>query len=536
MIGRIREFRFSVTTFGRGLPAFLLRYIRSRPLTQLWVAGPGIAFSLLLACVFVCVGTTSQQNSLYRKYVRLSERAVEQSDVVAAELYFNRALQSSEDPQELTFQFARRLYEESADRDDRSHALLSIHGLPSEDNDPMMSRALALMQSLAPRQASAVHHPAAHVFMAEFWHNREPATDVTQFLHLQHIMLAFPEDLSAVLQLAEFLTTKGYHEHAIDILKPRQRDDTRAQLLLAANYAKHGEKYLADRCLEKAIARLQLALRHDPQDVVARLDLSRALAAQGQVLASLFLLAEGCTISDAEQLTDPLIQRYTVWLSLMSPQKARAQLADIDLALKFAPSAASFSPVDNDTADLLLSSGVRVTLPTPIVKFHHALLEGSNTFLVPLLLGTERAGQGQLIEAKALLEVALAAAPEHPVVANNLACTLSQLADRGAEAVSLDRKPLSPTLLDERDPHSASQVHIASMLAEAWRLADSAVETCPDNLAFRETRGTAAARTKRWRVAVEDLQICADAGYQTADLRHYLSLAKERLQLSDRPQ
>lgn len=491
------------------LPRFALSYLKSRTWLSLLTAIPAVIVTLLLVIVFASRHSASLQQNLRQRYNELSQKAFEKGDRTESELYFARLLTLTTDQQEASFRYAKQLYEKSNAATDPQVVLLSKstdHATPPDD---FAKRALGLLQSLAPRRADAAGYPPAHRFLADHFESREPPTPVTRLLTLQHRAFGHPNKKAPALDLAAFFAKHNYHQQAINTLNRWQKDQPDVQLALAAAHTHLGNHAAARRQLEAATEQLAAKLEQAPHSVETRQQLSRAFGAQGRILESLFVLAEGCRQIDDPHLADQLIRHYTIWLTDMRPEQVRRQLNSIQLAL-----APTFPPLADDKAfetDVIqLSSGATVSLPTPIVDFHNALLAGEGQWLVPLLMGTDEAAVGDLPAAVQLLKEATDLRPKHPVAANNLAWVLWR------QAVPTDGKI------------STSEAS-AAQLKRAWQLANTAVDTCPENVSFRETRGLIAAAAGHWQVAIDDLQMCADNGMSSEDMRRTLHEAKGRL-------
>ncbi|MCA9049048.1 MAG: tetratricopeptide repeat protein, partial [Planctomycetaceae bacterium] len=345
-----------------------------------------------------------------------------------------------------------------------------------------------------------------------------------------------------------FLADRGYHQRAIDVLMPFQQSHAEAQLQLAAAFAELGDHANTKRFLKTAIQNLETTLQATPHDVDVRVMLSRATAADGRLTESIFLLAEGLVDTNPEpELVDQLIRRYVVWLSLLPERKRQRTLEDIDLAVRLLP-ASNITAQHEQTGSLTLSTGTVVELPMAVVNFHQALMNGQGRCLIPLLLGTEKAGRGRYSSALSLLERAIAAAPGHPMIANNLAWTLLQTEQAEATEVNTPANPpvtaqhssvvenqpsrnLRPSDTASPDDVGASTPaaeakRSAEVLERAWQLACSAVESCPENAAFRETRAQVAFRTDRPAVAAADLQKCVELGEATSTVQQLLMVMK----------
>ncbi len=516
MIGLLRKFQFHFLSFLLGTIPFLRRYIRSRPMSGMLPAAFAVLSSLSLIVLFVWAGRDSYRQSMLADYRQLTEQAVSNGDP-GAEVYFTKLLQLSDDPQAESFRFAKQLYEESKHRDDLSPHLLETQAQAGRTSAPLLRRALMIMNSLAPRRRGVASFPPAHKFLAEYWRTRQPQTDVIQVLAMQHDVFAAPREIKPAIALARKLQSHNYHTVVIETLKSH-RQNSEALLLLAASHSRAGDLRSANQCLQEAEDRLRNQLSNSPDDTAVRLDLSRCIAAQNRILESMFVLLEGYSSDASPKLVDQLIQHYTIWLQLMAHDKAMMQLADIELALKYAPnvSLATDERATDEFAELQLSTGERFKLPTSIVRLHTALMNGEGEFLPALLLGTEKVIRKEYKPALLLLEKAHQGAPEHPVIANNLAWTLL-------------KKLEADTSLDPSS-HAGEDEETVRILDRAFALSSSTVTTCPDVMPFRATKGIIAAQMSNWAIAVQELQHCVDSGDASAEVRRQLILAKRKLQ------
>lgn len=522
MIRCIRKFTLRKRQFVAGSPRFLWHYVSSRSLKSLCLALPGILFSGLVLAAFFQVNAIERRGELEKRYTDLTEQALQRSDMASAELYQARRLEMTDDTNAASFDFAKRLYAASDVRQISTAFPLRENGVVNTEEFPLAGRALVLLQSIAPRRPHADGYPPAHRFLANYWKTRKPQTDVRRVLTMQHEMYAAPKDPVPAIKLAEFIAERDYPQQAIETLNPHRNNNADVLLMLARLYSKTGQTNAVNDCLKSAGELLQTQLQQRPSDTELRMKLSRCVATQGRILESLFVLVEGCAVAHSDKLVDSIIHRYSVWLSLMPSDRANAQLQEIGLALKFSSHAISRPLAPTETEELTLSDGGRVSLPAAIVEFHHALMDGRESYLIPLLLGTERVAKQDLEAAVTFLEQAYAAAPEHPVVANNLAWTLSRIAEAETQAASSKENDL---MTDDK-PNTSETLRASAdsaHLERAWMLSNLAVNACPDLPAFRETRGTIAAQTHRWQQASEDLQRCASAGYRPEQVSSLLT-------------
>lgn len=523
MIALLRKFNFHFVSFLSGGPRFLLNYIRSRRMFGLFPAAFAILSFICLILVFARADRDSYRESMHSKYRQLTQQAVSNSDP-AADVYFSKLLQLSNDPQEESFLFAKQLYEESSELDDLSPQLLSAEAMNAKSFAPAIRRSLTIMNSLAPLRWSTVNCPPAHEFLAHYWRTRKPQTETIQVLAMQHDVFADLDNIEPAIAFAKRIQTHNYHATAIEILN-RHRHDSEVLLLLAVSHSKTNDLRSANKCLKQAENLLRTQLAETPSDTSARLNLSRCIATQSRILESMFVLVEGYSHDGPTELVDQLIQRYTIWLQLMPHDKATLQLADIDLAMKYGPDGPRST--DEETADkfgeLSLSTGQRFTLPAPIVRLHELLTNGQGQFLAPLLLGTEKVIRQEHEAAVVLLEQAYRMAPDHPVIANNLAWTLY-------------RKLQSDGVLRETAENRNDNEQTARVLERAFELSSTAVAACPDIISFRATKGIIAAQLSKWKTAIQELKRCVDFGEASAEVRAQLENAERQLQRSSLPE
>ena len=335
----------------RGIPLFLWRYPFTRSWLSLVAAIPAIVFTATILIVFLRSRSEQHRAELRTKYETLATEAIEREDLAASELYLTRALTMSPDPAATSFQFAKRLFDQAGANRSVAADLLTVTGIPTPECDPQSRRALMLMQSLAPRRRDADGYADAHRFMAEYWRTRTTQSPATHALAMQYEVFADPANADRALQFARFLAGYNRHREVIELLSPLKNDNADVLMQLAASHSKAGDPKSASTCMAGATELLRQQLTESPGSVETRLQLSRVIAAQGKLLQSMFVLAEGYNASTPPELVDNLIQRYTVWLSMMTADTARSQLEQIDLALRFFPT--TQSPIPMPTPKLM---------------------------------------------------------------------------------------------------------------------------------------------------------------------------------------
>lgn len=510
MIRRILKFRLQLWPFLRGVPEFLRQYAATRVFRDLLVSLPVLLVSVLLTYCWVSAGP-KHETQLLRRYESLTANAVNDQGLERAEVYFARQLQLTDDREQAIFTFARQVWESSGgDEQDQWHLLTE-----NPEGSAGVHRSLTLMESLAPREAGSMGYPPAHAFMADYWRSRAKQNDLSKGLILQHDAAANPDDLAATLRLAHFISRRGHHDVATRILN-RFHAEPAAKIAKSVFATRSGETKSADRLLSEAINELQHQLDTHPADKAIRLQLSRALAGRGDLLDSMFVLAEGCQRKPDDELVDELIHRYTVWLSRITPDARPAQLDQLGRLLS--------TTVVSEATSLTLSSGDEISLPNPLVRLHMALLAGEGQWIVPFLSGTDQAARGNFEAARASLETALSVRPEQLEIVNNLAWVCLQLATThsadGEESDSEFDEQAAPT---------------SELMAKAWLLASQAVAGQPEALEFRQTRAAVALSLQKWEIAELDLKECISAGYDTDNARLMLAEAEHGKQLSATP-
>lgn len=496
MLDQIREFTFRPKTFLAGAPAFVRTYFATRRWLLLLAMSPWLLLSIFL--VFSVFPRDVNRQQLLQHYTRLSHSAVAAGQLPSAEVYFAKVMALSGQSKELSLDFANRL-------------LAGAEGGSESKSLATRRRAIQLLGSLAPNDRPG--YRPAHEALTVYWNDQQPQTEMTRLMVLRHRMFSQPEDVDRVIELAAFIGQRGYHRQATELLAPHQQPN--ALLASAKWFAMDGDRESSGRCIRKAMESLTATLKAKSGDVSARLLLSQIVAARGEILASLLLLAEGIDIEASDQLADELVHQYSAWLSTMSPATASAQLKEIELALnggcepagqKSKRQAEPERGPELALIDIQLSDKTTAQLPATIGRLHQALLDGQGRWLMPLLLGTDKATRGDFDQAAEHLELAAAESPDNSVVANNLAWTLLQ-------------RSISPSSQSGRN---------SAELQRAWELSSVVVKNCPNNVSFRETRGTIAFELGYWDIAAADLQFCSDAGHVTRSVELHLKEAVTR--------
>lgn len=478
ILQRLKKYSLNPRNFLSGVADFIFGWIRDRLWRKLAVGTIPVGVSIWLSLLFWRATTDDYRDQLLTQYHDLAVSALDRGDVEASALFFERSVSLATDSERRSFEVAEVLYDRG-----------------------QKQRGLAILQGLAPLHTRG--HIAAHEFLAKHWRAQSPQTDVTQAIAMYHEMHASGLAEGPRIRLARFLTDHDYPQQAIDCLTALLTPSPEARLQLVQSYSKNGETRSADQqaATAEVVLRQQLS---DHVDDRTRILLSRAIACRGRLLDALFVLAEGCESNASPALADELIKFYGIWLSGMSPERARRQLKQIALALELKDSVAN-------TEELTLRNGVCVSLPAAIVVLHRHVLKGEGVWLIPLLQGTELASSAKYAEALVKLHDAHQLRPENSLIANNLAWTTLQSHHDFVRAET----PLPEDVkLD---------------LERAWDLANGAVTHHPDEPAFRETRGQLSSCLQRWDEAIEDLNECVAMGHNSAEIQATLKRARKSL-------
>lgn len=505
MIRYLWTYRISPAAFVAGLPAFVSGYWRSRPWKQCALGIPAVLLVIGATYVFVASQSARKSGTLEERYRARAATAIRESDLQTAEAYLGRLLLLSDDRAADSFEFAMNLFDANggpARTDLMISPVADVAQVLDSSNTEALKHALSIAQGLAPRHGKGPGYQPAHEFLADFWATRSPPGDTTEILSLQHRVRAAPKDSRAALLLARKINDLGFHAESLEVLRPHRAYDPEALQQMALAYSALDDSDAARECLQEAASQLTQMLASQPQDTVLRERLSRVLAAAGQPLDGVLVMAEACRYDDSQATGDLLIQRYVWWLSSIPSESIDLQLTDLRLALEYcnSPPAA----LRQQSTTITTSEGQTVSLPPPVVAFHQSILNGEGRWLTPLLLGTSASASHDYDKAIAYLEEAQQQAPDHPVIANNLAWTLH------LQYVSIARD-------DETNDH------VTTHLKRAWQNAETAVRQAPEVVSFRATRGVIAASLQKWKQAESDLRFCVSRGIVSAAVQSALA-------------
>lgn len=519
MIRYLWQYKLSPTAFLDAVPAFAKGYLRTRPWRLFLWGLPAILLAGCCCAAYLLSDQARRSGTLETRYRNRLSEAVAAGDPDAAETHLARLLTLSDNPREESLTFVRLMFAANngaSRRDLLVPPVVPPHQTAVDEESRTLIRAIAVAQNLAPRLARTPGYQPAHEFLAEFWQTRQPATDTTRVMALQHRVHAEPDNFRVALELGRTVHDLGFPQQALNALQRHQTAHPDVLLQMAMSWDALNQADRASEAINEAARLYAEQLQQDPENGRLREKLSRVMLAGGRPLEGILIFAEGLTDGVTAEASDRLIQRYSWWLTSLPESSVPEQMAQLRLALRWGTLPAA--DLSRDSATLTTAAGESVTLPGPVVALHSALRNGEGDWLIPLLLGTSAAAS-DLPRGVQLLRQAQEIVPEHPVVANNLAWTLHQqyLQNRGEIAAT---------------GNEATEQH--AILAEAAQLASAAVAADSTEAQFRATRGVIAVTRKDWTVAKNDLEYAVSAGVSTVAVTK--ALVRVREQPSSSPQ
>ena len=437
MIRRVFRYRLKPKLFLKEIPTFIGQWFVSRHWWFLLTGLPAVLFSVVLLSIFLHRWLGIRQEELARSYQERALTAVAASRISEADVYLARTIDLATDRKAKSLEIGTLLNE-------RGHE----------------ARALEILTALAPLRHRG--YPPAHTYLAQYWHQQQPKTDVTTVIAMYHEMHANGQLEEPRLRLASLLSERGYQNHAAACLTTLLKPGPSARLQLVQIYGRSERQRAALRQAELAEKDLREELERSPEKSDVRVLLSKSVACQDRILEAIYILAEGCESDARSPVVDQLIHFYMLWLSSISEEKLPEQLHQLAMAVD-----PDTEPPENHTqSELTLSSGAVVPVPQPIAEFHRSLLAGHGKWLIPVLQGSAFAARGDFEKSVERLSRAREYRPEHPVISNNLAWVLL----KQHQQLSL--------------PMSASAS--SKELRQAWELAEFAVAQMPHEPSFLE--------------------------------------------------
>lgn len=474
---KLEKYRISPKNFVGGTMDFVWVWLRSRSPAKLLAGCIPVALSTGLLILFWQAETTTYREELLSRYDVLAKQSLAAGEFDQSDSYFAKSISLAIDKDARSFAVAKAWY-----------------------NHDIKNRGIEILQTLAPTQRPG--YVPAHEFLARHSSSQVEQTDFTRATTLIHEMHAAALEEEPRIRLARFLSDIGDQEKAIDCLDVILNPSPRLRLQRVHVYSRAGKSRAAAQEAAAAEATLRKQLTDHADDDQVRIQLSRAIAFQNQLLNAIFVLADGCQYGATPILADELIKSYVIWLSQMSPEHRHTQMHQIALA---------FETENNDqsTANLTLRNGTDVAVPYGIAQLHRRVLQGEGSWLIPLLQGTQLASSKDYFGAVERLRHAQELRPDNSLVANNLAWTILQWN------------------IQTREDPEASVKQLDAELKNAWKLANMAVTNYPEEPAYRETRGQISAQLKRWKEATQDLNECITMGHNSAAVQATLKRARD---------
>jgi tetratricopeptide (TPR) repeat protein len=361
-------------------------------------------------------------------------------------------------------------------------------------------RAAALLADLAPRDRQG-HAPAHFLQARRLLAAAQPSAEAAQAaeVHLLRTLRAQPENSEAHALLGQLYLTAGRLDQAERHLAGALGAHPELRLALARLHVVRGQRGLAREEAEQALRLFREKAEADPDDHKARLHWAAAAVFLEDFPAAVAALQHGLALSGEASYRPALAEAYGTWSDVLGREgKATpgARLALLEQGLRYDPANL------NLLRRLLPAAGLRgPEADQARAALRRALAQGQAAATVHMLLGVDAWQRGKTAEARQHYELALQLEPRMAVVANNLAWLLAH-----SEPPDLPR---------------------------ALSLANAALESLPNERAFRDTRGHILARMGRWREALLDLEAVLAERPDNRDLHRLLAEAYRHLGLPD---
>jgi tetratricopeptide (TPR) repeat protein len=458
------------------LVGVLGRWFRSRRFRRLLIGSPAL---IVLGVVVAAVVWHNQQpqTAIVDRYRLAAGKALQQEDLVAAELYLRKLLQLNANDFEARYSLAL-VASEMGDQD----------------------RAEQMMSELATHGTSG--YARAHLWLAsrmsagkKEWTKEEVTTLVR---HLRSATKSPETAVAAHAMLAQVYAAAGDHANALDSFNAivSQRPELRLSIAQLLFILKRPDE--AKMELGKAISHFDEQITRSPDDIDARIALARAVYLTGDLPRVEKVLRQRFGTDDEErcryELASLIISHSDRALAIATDKKAAtaARVELLQAALECSPESPEAL---NRLAAMCFDDSEASADARLLLK--DALAAGRAPATVHLILGTTAAQHGRQNAAKLHLEQAYRMDPEMPVVLNNLAWHLTT-----SQPPDLDR---------------------------AIQLVDAAIDAWPKHPEFRATRGHVLVGLERWQDALVDLEIALRDLGERDDLHESLATAYSQL-------
>lgn len=442
-----------------------------------WLGFPALLTGAMMGLVVLMVWANSRQsNRIDFQYQRRITTALEARRFEEARVACLRELSTDmaeSDRMQTVYQLA-----------------LALNGLGQK------GEAMALLEHAAPldRLGSA----PAHLLLAQILLNSSDLNEDKLKLAEQHFLNALARD-SQSLEVNEMLGR--YYINTRNLSKARARllniypAKTEAALLLAITYALDNDNDSAVLWANTAISDYNLKLKNTAPDdnPMARFGLASALMMEKKYAEAVATLEQGQCLSTNSAYAIAIADDCAIWSERISrdlPEKADECLKAIQKGLKYSPQNIKLQMQLVQAAQSSNTAGQRAKI------FLDELISPAKGEVAAgwyFLLGADARTRGDGVAARQYLQTAHNLVPQHPLVRNDLAMSLS----------------------------TGSREDVA----HALKLIQPVVEQFPTNPNFRDTRGRVLARMGRNAEAVADLELAVGKLPQSVETRLVLSKA-----------
>lgn len=460
---------------------FAWNWLTSRPYTSLGAAVPIVlvASGLVTLLVEMQFRNSAQKELVYRSVL---------SNAVAAK-DFDRAVialgtLTDLDPTDLSFRYQRALVEHERGEYElaRDHMVRLAAGKQYGD------AALWLVQ-----------HEMDLKNMGEW-----KPEDRERFLQWTEIALANESSrMPARMLMASYLYGIGAYAECLDHFVEIGKVYPEYTLTVAAVYKQLNDLPNAQDWATRATKHYEDALRQNPTNRQARLNLARALIILHKELEASRMLREGFDLSqqqDQELRTasaEALIGRYMRLSELpSSPELLIQQMQLVKGAMDIAPDS---SRVMDAVIEVLLR--YRENRDSEVDTLRRAMVQGIGPESTHFIQGTLALLKNDFATAKTQLELAAKHNQNLPGILNNLAVAMARMENGNLE--------------------------------DALVLVNSALETAPNQPYFRDTRGQILVKMKRYKEAVPDLEAALKAPEIAREAHESLAICYKEIGLLD---
>lgn len=377
---------------------FAVRWLATRPRILLWPTLPAVVAAAIPLGFFIASQQTSTAQLIAAYHGEVLE-AFEEKDYETADLYLQKM----------------------AYLDDSNPRVLYALAVAAERRDDL-PRARDLMRRLAPENRHG--DPEAHFWLACDL-AREPDRLAPEQLaslrhHLEETIRQQPDHQDALLMLAAYHSAQGNLVEAISQLRKAARRQPQHLLTIAQLYAATGEVRQARSQAETAAIRFERLTKSEPDNLQHRLGWAESQRFLEDFPAAIRILRDSGR-PDEQPLGDSLLGVYLSWYDHVT----RTDRGNLARRLELLQQALALQPGHHEALNRLARFAVLEDSEAASEDLKALLAKGTAPATVHFILGTAAATKGQHAEAARHLELAFAASPQMPQVANNLAWVLA---------------------------------------------------------------------------------------------------------------